>query len=248
MIDASAGSEQGGKDKMAELMEFGRRVASAFKVAPEESRVGLVTYATDAQIMMNFHRFSDPDALTEARNAVRVKPHTGKYTGQALSLAKEGLFDTGHRSDALDVLILMTDGPSSDDVTAPARALRDMGVKIICVGVGPQIDKAQLNDMASDPDEEHVFVADYDNLATIIRKTQKAACVGKKHSFVILHKKLSFPLCFFRVDVAKSAVTVNSGYSYSFRSTKYVILYILLKYFCLDISVRGNYKLISVMD
>lgn len=164
---------------MAETMEFGRRVASAFKVAPEESHVGLVTYATDAQIMMNFHRFSDPEALTEARDAVRVKPHTGKYTGQALTLAKEGLFDTGHRSDALDVLVLMTDGPSSDDITEPARKLRDMGVKIITVGIGPQIDKAQLNDIASDPDEEHVFTSDYDNLASIIRRTQKASCVGK---------------------------------------------------------------------
>lgn len=163
---------------MAETMEFGRRVASAFTVTPEESHVGLITYATDAQIMMNFNRFSDPDALTEARDAVRVKPHTGKYTGQALSLAKEGLFETGHRPDALDVLVLMTDGPASDDITEPARALRDMGVKIITVGIGPEVDKSQLNDMASDPDEEHVFTADYDSLATIIGRTQRAACVG----------------------------------------------------------------------
>ncbi|XP_047125299.1 uncharacterized protein LOC100202174 isoform X1 [Hydra vulgaris] len=178
VIDASAGSEQNGKDKMAETMEFGRRVASAFKVDQENSHLGLVTYATDAQIMLNFHHFNDPDTLTEARDAVRVKPHTGKYTGQALSLAKEGLFDKGHRSDALDVLILMTDGPSSDDVTEPSRALRDMGVKIIAVGIGNQIDRKQLNDIASDPDDEHVFTADYDNLGTIIRRTQRAACVG----------------------------------------------------------------------
>lgn len=180
VIDASAGSEQGGKDKMAEVMEFGRRVASVFKVSPDESRVGLVTYATDAQIMMNFHRFSDPEALTEARDAVRVKPHTGKYTGQALSLAKEGLFEKGRRPDALDVLVLMTDGPASDDVTIPSRALRDMGVKLIAVGIGNQVDKAQLRDVASDPDEEHVFTADFDSLGTIIRKVQKAACVGKE--------------------------------------------------------------------
>ena len=47
------------------------------KVAPDETRVGQATYATatDAQIMMNFHRFSDPDALTEARDAVKVDKH-----------------------------------------------------------------------------------------------------------------------------------------------------------------------------
>ena len=99
--------------------------------------IGLITYATDAQVMMNFHRYSDPDAIVEARDAVRVKPHTGKYTGQALDLAKEGLFDSGHRGDALDVAVLLTDGPSSDDVTLPSRKLRDMGVKVfISLGFG----------------------------------------------------------------------------------------------------------------
>jgi len=175
---------------MAETMEFGRRVASAFKVAPEETRIGLITYATDAQVMMNFHRYSDPDAIVEARDAVRVKPHTGKYTGQALQLAKEGLFDTGHRADALDVVVLLTDGPSSDDVTMPSRALRDMGVKIITVGIGQDIDRNQLDDVASDPDEEHVFTADYDSLATIIGRTQRAACVGKEKVVFVTFKEL----------------------------------------------------------
>ena len=75
---------------MAEIMEFGRRVSSAFTFSPVESRLGLITFATDAQIMVNFNRFRGPEALIEARNAVKVKPHTRKYAGQALALAKEG--------------------------------------------------------------------------------------------------------------------------------------------------------------
>ena len=90
LIDASPLSEEKGEDKMAEIMEFGRRVSSAFTFSPVESRLGLITFATDAQIMVNFNRFRGPEALIEARNAVKVKPHTRKYAGQALTLAKEG--------------------------------------------------------------------------------------------------------------------------------------------------------------
>ena len=71
-----------------------------------------------------------------------MKPHTGKYTGQALALTKEGLFDTGRWPDALDVVLLMTDGPSSDEVSGPSRLLRDMGVKVkvkgAVVGIGEE--------------------------------------------------------------------------------------------------------------
>ena len=57
-------------------------------------------------------------------------------------------------------------------------------LKVITVGIGPEIDRNQLNDIASDPDEEHVFTADYDSLATIIGRTQRAACVGKSIVFL----------------------------------------------------------------
>ncbi len=72
---------------MAEIMEFGRRVASAFKVAPAESHLGLITFSTDAQVMLNFKRFSDPESFAEAKDAVRVKPHTGKLGRNHLSLS-----------------------------------------------------------------------------------------------------------------------------------------------------------------
>ena len=164
-------------------MEFGRRVASAFKITPADSHLGLITFSTDAQVMLNFKRFSDPDAFAEAKDAVRVKPHTGKFTGQALKLAKDSLFGAVHRPDALDVLVIMTDGPSTDNVMAPARSLRDMGVKIIAIGLGDHINKRQLANIASDPDDSNMFFTEFDNLQPLIPKIQKAACIGKYENF-----------------------------------------------------------------
>lgn len=172
---------------MAEVTEFARRVASAFKVTPTDSHLGLITFSTDAQVMLNFKRFSDPESFAEAKDSVRVKPHSGKFTGQALKLAKDGLFGAVHRADALDVLVLLTDGPSSDNVMAPARSLRDMGVKLITVGIGDHINKRQLANIASDPDDDNMFITEFDNLQPLIAKVQKAACVGMKQNLTNLH-------------------------------------------------------------
>ena len=67
----------------------------------------------------------------------------------AILLLHTGLFDRGHRSNALDVVIFITDGPTSDDITEPARALRDMGVTIISVGITSRADEKELNEMSS---------------------------------------------------------------------------------------------------
>ncbi len=96
-----------------------------------------------------------------------------------MRLAKDGLFGAVHRPDALDVLVLVTDGPSTDNVMAPARSLRDMGVKIITVGIGDHINKRQMANIASDPDDSNMFLTDFDNLEPLIPKVQKAACVGR---------------------------------------------------------------------
>lgn len=69
VIDAGAGSEQGGKEKMAETMEFGRRVASAFKVSPEETRIGKLL-----EIQFNFDSIKLKHSINyKINNALIIK-------------------------------------------------------------------------------------------------------------------------------------------------------------------------------
>ena len=52
-------------------------------------------------------------------------------TGAALWHVHNHLFNTEYdRPDARNVLLLLTDRPSDDDVSAPARALRESGVTV----------------------------------------------------------------------------------------------------------------------
>ena len=62
----------------------------------------------------------------------------------------------------------------------PSKRLRDMGVTIFSLGVGRAFDINQLNIMATDPDRDHVFTADFSKLGRkIIERIKSKACRGK---------------------------------------------------------------------
>ena len=54
-----------------------------------------------------------------------------------------------------------------------------MGVTIFTLGVGNAFDINQLNVIATDPDREHVFTADFSKLSSsIVEKIKDKACRG----------------------------------------------------------------------
>ena len=60
-----------------------------------------------------------------------------------------------------------------------------MGVTIFSLGVGNAFDANQLNTMATDPDRDHVFTADFSKLgSSVIEKIKDKACRG-----VFLHSE-----------------------------------------------------------
>ena len=81
------------------------------------------------------------------------------------------------------VLVVLTDGKSKDDVTGAAKALHDMGVRVMVVGIGPFLDGKQLHAVASDPKKEHLFKAgNFSSLKKVIEKVEKEICKGNVHN------------------------------------------------------------------
>lgn len=77
--------------------------------------------------------------------------------------------------------ILVTDGQSSSTVqtTSESNKTHQSGIGLISVGVGPAVDRLELNAVASDPDSQNVFtVNNYDQLNTIVNQVMGAACKG----------------------------------------------------------------------
>ena len=89
------------------------------------------------------------------------------------------LANLGDRSNLTNIVIVVTDGHSGDNVRAPSSRLRDMNVTIISVGVGCCYDIFNLKDMSSDPDEDYVFEASFTTLDTIVGRMRQRICSGK---------------------------------------------------------------------
>ena len=125
---------------------------------------------------INFHSYF------QAIDSVKY-PSQGTLLGKGLHGVKADLYDHS-RPGVPRILVVLTDGKSKDDVTVSAKALHDMNVRVMVVGIGPYLDVKQLNDVASSPKQEHVFTAgSFSSLGKVIEKVEKEICKGIQKVF-----------------------------------------------------------------
>lgn len=102
-------------------------------------------------------------------------PELGRRTktGRALEYTEKLLFPEA-ANGRKEELIVITDGESTDDISGPAKHLKEKGVDIVTVGVGHSTKKAQLEEIAST--EEEVFEIDFEHLENLVHKILNQAC------------------------------------------------------------------------
>ena len=145
---------------------------------------GLDEHYTKSEILSTIEGISYPGGNTKI--------------GAALTKSKLELFEKSARAGVSNIAIVITDGISQDNVGAPAKQLRNSGCTVFSVGIGNKYDKKQLQDIATDPDSQHVLDADFDALDSIIDKIVEIACKGECSQFsvlAILGSKLLFSEC-----------------------------------------------------
>jgi hypothetical protein len=79
------------------------------------------------------------------------------------------------------VTLIFTDGYSDDDVYGPSTNLKSDHVVIFCIGLGNVLSQSELDFMASDPDNEHVFtLGGYEELnpEEFVKFLDAATCEG----------------------------------------------------------------------
>ena len=103
-------------------------------------------------------------------------------TQAALRLCREQMFRgyNGDRDGVPNIAVLVSDGDSDvrvSDTQTMARALRDEGVEVYVVAVGGNPRIGELNGIASDPDDAHVFyMADLIQVNRAADKLTKELC------------------------------------------------------------------------
>ncbi|XP_042323752.1 collagen alpha-1(VII) chain-like [Sceloporus undulatus] len=140
-------------------------------------RLGVVLYGDKPRISIDL---TDYITIEEVLVAVRDLVFKGGDggTGSAFSFLLETMIITGAlRGDAAKVVVLITDGKSSDSVEEAARLLKDAGVTVFTVGIN-NADRKELRKLASDPAEEHMLYAqDFHQLGSLSRKLSRRLCI-----------------------------------------------------------------------
>ena len=175
VIDASGSIEASGRGNFKRCLNFVKRLVASFKISPRYARVGAVVYSSKARRMFGFKRYYKKRQLMKAIDRIPYL-RRGTRTGFALWYAQRYLF-RGQRRRCKRVLIVMTDGRSSDRVRSRAKALHRSGINTFAIGIGKNYNMRQLIQIASS--KRNVYVARFRNLPNIVRVIKSKACKGK---------------------------------------------------------------------
>ncbi|KAK2113943.1 hypothetical protein P7K49_008209 [Saguinus oedipus] len=204
------GSYSIGIANFVKVRAFLEVLVKSFEISPNRVQISLVQYSRDPHTEFTLKKFTKVEDIIEAINNF---PYRGgsTNTGKAMTYVREKIFvpNKGSRSNVPKVMILITDGKSSDAFRDPAIKLRNSDVEIFAVGVKDAV-RSELEAIASPPAETHVFtVEDFDAFQRISFELTQSICLRIEQELAAIKKKAYIP----PKDLSFSEVT-----SYSFKT------------------------------
>ncbi|KAG7465749.1 hypothetical protein MATL_G00156840 [Megalops atlanticus] len=205
------GSYSIGLANFAKVRAFLEVLVNTFDIGASKVQISLVQYSRDPHTEFSLNTHHDLSAVVKA---VRTFPYRGgsTNTGRAMTYVREKIFVTtrGARPNVPRVMILITDGKSSDAFRDPAERLRNSDVEIFAVGVKDAV-RSELEAIANPPADTHVYtVEDFDAFQRISKELTQSICLRIEQELLNIKKRSLLP----PKNLAFSEVT-----SRSFRAT-----------------------------
>uniref|UniRef100_A0A8D0AFH4 Collagen type XII alpha 1 chain n=1 Tax=Sander lucioperca TaxID=283035 RepID=A0A8D0AFH4_SANLU len=205
------GSYSIGLQNFAKVRAFLEVLVTAFDIGHNKVQISLVQYSRDPHTEFALNTHNDINAVVKA---VRTFPYRGgsTNTGKAMNYVREKVFipARGARQNVPRVMVLITDGKSSDSFKDAATSLRNIDVEIFAVGVKDAV-RTELEAIANQPSDTHVYeVEDFDAFQRISKELTQSICLRIEQELLNIKKRSLFP----PTDLAFSEIT-----SRSFRTT-----------------------------
>ncbi|XP_062864011.1 collagen alpha-1(XII) chain [Trichomycterus rosablanca] len=205
------GSYSIGLSNFAKVRAFLEVLVNSFDIGPNKVQISLVQYSRDPHTEFALNKHHDKSAVLKA---VRAFPYRGgsTNTGKAMTYVREKIFvsSRGARESVPRIMVLITDGKSSDSFKDPAANLRNTDVEIFAVGVKDAV-RSELEAIANPPSESHVFeVEDFDAFERISKELTQSICLRIEQELLNIKKKSLLP---------PTSLTFSEVTSRSFRAT-----------------------------
>ncbi|MED6293497.1 hypothetical protein CHARACLAT_011203, partial [Characodon lateralis] len=148
LLDGSDDSRNG----LPAFREFVRRMAEELDVGEGSVQLAVVQYSDDATAYFNLRTHKTRKAVIYAIRALRHKGGKTRNTGAALQFVQKHVFSASSGSRHLErvpqVLVLLTGGASSDDVSRAALDLKQIAVFSFAIGM-KTADQEELEKISS---------------------------------------------------------------------------------------------------
>ena len=184
-MDGSASVNFYGEGNFQLIKESMKSFVGSFNVSNSTTRVGVIVYSTNSTVVFTLNQYSSERDIEGAIDNITY-PNGGTYTGKALNDAAKVLFNNETvRGNVSKILVVITDGVSTDDVTGPSALINETGVNTYVVGIGQNYDRSQLLQIVHNV-PEHVFQAEFNSLQVAFSRVRETICLGKNTLYMWL--------------------------------------------------------------
>ncbi|XP_072249450.1 matrilin-2-like [Leuresthes tenuis] len=174
------GSKSLGPANFELVKQLVNSIVDSLDISRTGTHVGLIQYSTKVRTEFTLGQYVTAQDIKQAVNRMQYMGR-GSMTGSALQHMFEHSFSAkeGARPGIPRVSIVFTDGRSQDDVSEWANKAKNSGVTIYALGVGKAIEQ-ELREIASEPDEMHLYYAeDFEKMGEIAMKLKSRMCKDK---------------------------------------------------------------------
>lgn len=150
------------------------------EIDTKKVQVGLAQFSTDPHKEFLIGDYANKAELFKKINNLPYRTG-GTYMGKAMNFLKDSYFTSagGSRINVKvpQIVVVVTDGDSADDIKGPAEDLRQKGIIIFAIGVGPT-NMTELKAIANRPPERFVVKIDnYQALQGLTTTMKKTVCI-----------------------------------------------------------------------
>ncbi len=178
------------------ILQFVNRIIDAFKIGEDDTRVGFVTFSSDATFVFPMDRYFKKRELQDA--VLRV-PFLGgtTNTGKGLQIARSLCFSkyNGERENVSNIAVVITDGLPTEfviDPIASAKLLQSIA-NVVAVGITDNVETYFLKLISSEPHKENenfFSVTDFSGLKNILQIAVTQTCQAPLRT---IHESTSSP-------------------------------------------------------
>ncbi|KAL4227504.1 hypothetical protein ACF0H5_012948 [Mactra antiquata] len=178
-------------------LKFVRDLISMFDVGPKKTRVGLVTFSDRVRPIFDFNTKQDNSVLFKHMENITFMSGRTKTADALKFVHEQGFSRDVARPEVAHIILIFTDGLSKrpHETAREAELAKRDGIYLFSIGIGMSVERTELRDIASDPDDDFVFhVSNFSVLNTIKNILAIKTCAIEPENFVRDQENLKCPI------------------------------------------------------